>query len=92
MVFISAMNCGILTLKEDSTSVPNWLPCQRHAVKLDIELSDFRVLAPNSLPLSLLRLPSSKRNKKVTHKLHSLNSVIFKELCQNKGKIKKLKQ
>jgi hypothetical protein len=41
MIFISAMNRGILTLKEESASVPTWLPCQHHAVKLDIELSDF---------------------------------------------------
>lgn len=68
MVFISAINCGILTLKEDSASVPIWLPCQHRAVRLDVVLSGFQVLAPNSLPLSLLTLPSRKRNKNVTQK------------------------
>jgi hypothetical protein len=92
MVFISAMNCDILTLKEDSASVPTWLPCQHHAAKLDIELSDFQFVGPNFLPLSLLRLPSSKRNENVTQKLHLLYSVIFKELYQNKSKIEKLKE
>jgi hypothetical protein len=85
MILISAINCGILTLKEDSAPVPTWLPCQHHAVKLYIEPSDFPLLASNSLPFSLLRQPSRKINKNVI-----LNSVIFKQLSHNKSKIKKL--
>jgi hypothetical protein len=67
MLLIPAINSAILTLKDVSASVPAQFPCQHYAVILNTELSDFPLLAPVSLQISLLMLPFNNTNQNIKH-------------------------